>query len=156
LLLLSPDYLARDACYLVELQQALRRHQAGLARIVPVLLRPTDLLGSPLCALQRLPTDGRALTEQPDRGRAWVDVVAHLHEVLASLRARAIAPPPPGSDQPAPPDGPYQPALHVHRLRDERRALPRLLRPGAPVALQGPNHAGKRWLLGHLIAVTVR
>ncbi len=40
LLLISPDYLASNyACE--EMQRALERHQAGTARVIPVILRPT-------------------------------------------------------------------------------------------------------------------
>src|SRR5438132_1232015 len=35
LLLVSPDYIASDYCYGIEMKQALRRHEAGEARVIP-------------------------------------------------------------------------------------------------------------------------
>jgi hypothetical protein len=43
LLLLSDDYLASDYCFDVEMDAARRRHEAGEAVVVPVLLRPVDV-----------------------------------------------------------------------------------------------------------------
>jgi hypothetical protein len=42
LLLISPDFLASDYCYGVEMQRALARHAAGKASVIPVILRPVD------------------------------------------------------------------------------------------------------------------
>src|SRR4051794_37931256 len=39
LLLVSPDFLASDYIDEVELKRALERHEAGAARVVPVILR---------------------------------------------------------------------------------------------------------------------
>src|SRR5690242_1028098 len=41
LLLISPDFIASDQCYTVEMQRALERQGAGEARVIPILLRPT-------------------------------------------------------------------------------------------------------------------
>src|SRR6266849_10426858 len=42
LLLVSPDFMASDYCYDIEMTQALARHEAGEARIIPIILRPVD------------------------------------------------------------------------------------------------------------------
>src|SRR6266566_7385223 len=42
LLLISADFLASDACYQIEMQQALERHRAGVARVIPIIVRPCD------------------------------------------------------------------------------------------------------------------
>ena len=42
LLLVSADFLASDYCWGVELKRAMERHDAGQARVVPVILRPAD------------------------------------------------------------------------------------------------------------------
>src|SRR5436305_11535747 len=38
-LLVSPDYMASDYCYSIEMKRAIERHERGEARVVPVLLR---------------------------------------------------------------------------------------------------------------------
>ena len=40
LLLISADFLASDYCYDVEVRRAMDRHEAGEARVVPIILRP--------------------------------------------------------------------------------------------------------------------
>src|SRR5262245_30934908 len=55
LLLISSDFIASDYCFGVEVAQAMERHEAGLARVIPVLLRPTDWEGMPFSKLQALP-----------------------------------------------------------------------------------------------------
>ena len=42
LLLISSDFIASDYCYDVEVQRAMERHNAGEARVIPVILRPVD------------------------------------------------------------------------------------------------------------------
>src|SRR5579871_4579253 len=42
LLLISADFMASDFCYSIEMQQAIARHQANQARVIPIILRPTD------------------------------------------------------------------------------------------------------------------
>jgi hypothetical protein len=42
LLLVSADFLASDYCYDREMRRALERHDAGEARVIPVILRPVN------------------------------------------------------------------------------------------------------------------
>ena len=42
LLLVSPDFIASDYCYDIEMKRALERHDKGEARVIPVILRPVD------------------------------------------------------------------------------------------------------------------
>src|SRR4051812_14616359 len=42
LLLVSADFLASRYCRDVEVARAMERHEAGTARVIPVLLRPVD------------------------------------------------------------------------------------------------------------------
>src|SRR5437667_9798619 len=42
LLLVSADFIASKFSYQIEMQRALERHDAGLARVIPIILHPTD------------------------------------------------------------------------------------------------------------------
>jgi hypothetical protein len=42
LLLVSPDFMASDYCFDVEVNCAMKRHEAGEARVVPIILRSGD------------------------------------------------------------------------------------------------------------------
>src|SRR2546429_9970665 len=42
LLLVSPDFIASDYCYSIEVKRALERHEHGEAKVIPIILRPVD------------------------------------------------------------------------------------------------------------------
>jgi hypothetical protein len=75
LLLISADFLASDYCYDLEMGRALERHDAGAARVIPIVLRPVDnLWKAPFGKLQALPTDGKAVTLWDNQDAAFADV----------------------------------------------------------------------------------
>ena len=47
LLLISKDFMASDFCYSTEMEQAMARHHANQARVIPILLRQTNWTGAP-------------------------------------------------------------------------------------------------------------
>lgn len=85
LLLVSPDFLASDYCYEVEMTRAMERHQAGQAIVIPVILRPCDWHGAPFGKLMATPTDGRPVTQWPDRDEAFLDVVRSVRAAVEKL-----------------------------------------------------------------------
>jgi len=62
LLLVSPDFMASDYCYDIEVKRALERHDAGEARVIPVILRPVDWHEAPFGKLKPLLTDGKPIS----------------------------------------------------------------------------------------------
>ena len=93
LLLISSDFLASDYCYSTEMNRALERHDAGEARVIPVLLRPVDLEGTSFSKLQALPTNRRPIMKWPKRDDAFLDVVQGIRRVVGELRATHAANP---------------------------------------------------------------
>ncbi|WP_437283624.1 TIR domain-containing protein [Sorangium sp. So ce375] len=89
LLLVSADFLASDYCFDNEMRRALEHHNAGQARVIPVILRETDWHGAPFDRLQALPRDGRPVTSWRNRDEAWTDVVKGIRRAVEALRARA-------------------------------------------------------------------
>jgi tetratricopeptide (TPR) repeat protein len=85
LLLISADFIASDYCYGIEMQRALDRHHAQQARVVPIILRPTDRSGTPFAALQFLPSNGKAVTTWQNRDEAWLDVANGIRKVIEDL-----------------------------------------------------------------------
>lgn len=59
LLLVSPDFLASDYCYTIEMQRAIERHDLGEATVIPIILRHVYWQGAPFGKLQALPKDGK-------------------------------------------------------------------------------------------------
>lgn len=85
LLLISPPFMASDYCYDLEMQRSIERHDAGSARVIPIILRPCDWKGSPFSKLQVLPKDGKPVTQWSDRDTAFLDVVQGIRRAVESL-----------------------------------------------------------------------
>lgn len=85
LLLISPDFLASDYCYSNEMVQALERHSAGDARIIPIILRPVNLQRAPFNRIQPLPKDAKPVRKWANRDEAFLDVVNGIEKVIGDL-----------------------------------------------------------------------
>src|SRR5215468_1488738 len=85
LLLISPDFLASDYCYNIEMKLALERHTTGAAVVVPIILRPVDWSGAPFAELQALPRDGKALTTWTNRDEAFASVAMGIHAIVTNF-----------------------------------------------------------------------
>ena len=82
LLLLSPDFIASDYYYSVEMAQAIERHKLGEAYVIPVLLRPIVWQDLPvLKQLSLLPADEVPITRKPDQDEAMVEVVVGITKI---------------------------------------------------------------------------
>lgn len=82
LLLVSPDFLASDYCYDVEVKRAMERHEAGEARVIPVILRACDWHSAPFGKLLAVPTDGKPIRSWADLDEAFLDVVRRIRAAL--------------------------------------------------------------------------
>jgi len=82
LLLISPDFLASDYCYDVEMQRALERHRRGAACVIPIILRPVDWHDAPFARLQCLPRNGKPITEWANHDTAFRDIVEGLRRTI--------------------------------------------------------------------------
>lgn len=91
LLLISPDFLASDYCYGVEMQRALARHTAGEASVIPVILRPVDWQGTPFAHLQCAPTDAKPVTKWANRDEAFRDVATSIWTAIEQLRLHSTS-----------------------------------------------------------------
>src|SRR5204863_4070318 len=63
LLLVSPDFIASDYCYNIEMQRALQRHEAGEACVIPIVIRPCEWNKTPIARLQCLPRNCKPVTK---------------------------------------------------------------------------------------------
>ncbi len=81
LLLISADFLASTYCYDIEVSLAMERHNAGEARVIPIILRPCDWHSAPFGKLQALPTDGK-----PVDSRNWYNKDEAFHNVSQGIR----------------------------------------------------------------------
>lgn len=86
LLLVSPDFLASDYCYDVEMQMALEREAKGEVKVIPVILRACDWHTAPFGKLQALPKDGKAITSWANRDEAWNDVAKGIRTAVTEIK----------------------------------------------------------------------
>ncbi len=95
LLLISADFLASRYCYSIEMKRALERHEAGEARVIPIILRPVDWEQEPsLHKLQALPTSAKAVTTwsmPPTYDEAFLDIARGIRKVVEEHGKHLIA-----------------------------------------------------------------
>ena len=95
LLLISPDFLASDYCYDVEMKRAVERHEQGDAHVIPVLLRKVHgWQCAPFGKLQALPTGEKPVTSWRIRDEAFADVARGIWNAIGQLGAHQTEPPP--------------------------------------------------------------
>jgi tetratricopeptide (TPR) repeat protein len=86
LLLVSASFIASEFCYGREMTLALQRHENGLARVVPVILRPCDWETAPFGKLQALPALARAITTWSNQDEAFLNVARGIRGMLEGLQ----------------------------------------------------------------------
>lgn len=83
LLLVTADFLASDYCYDIEMKRALARHDAGEARVIPIILRPCDWTSADFGKLQALPRDGKPISSWTTQDHAFSEVARGLRRAIA-------------------------------------------------------------------------
>jgi tetratricopeptide (TPR) repeat protein len=147
LLLISADFIHSDFCYSIEMNQAIDRHNAGEARVIPILLRPTDWQGAPFDKLKMLPTDAKVVTSWPTQDDAFLDVVQGIRKAIDDLTNNRIIVNPSivsgttssGTTQVPIWNIPYQRNLLFTGREDVLKKLSQALRTGKTAALAQPQ-----------------
>ena len=88
-LLLSAEFIASDRCYDQEMQLALELSNAGSARLIPVILFPTEWEMLPLQRYSPLPANGTAVSRWRDREEALLEVARGIRKVVEELTGQA-------------------------------------------------------------------
>lgn len=88
-LLISAEFVNSDRCYELEMQRALEFSAAGTARLIPVLLSPTDWEVLPLKRFRALPANGTAVSLWRNREDALLEVARGIRKVVEELAGRA-------------------------------------------------------------------
>ena len=153
LLLISADFLASDFIWKVELTQAIERHEDGNARIIPIILRPTDWQIDNLKKLQALPTNAKPITTWDNEDEAFLDVVQGIRRVIQALTLDGVIekklP-----DKIAPnPFGDRGRITQAERFFGREFLLQEIfaeLRKGGSISLVGESQVGKSSILEHI------
>lgn len=88
LLLISSDFISSTYCYDVEMKRAMERHEAGEARVIPILLRPVFWENAPFGKLNGLPTDMKAVTNWDNQDEAFLNIVKGISDVVKELKEK--------------------------------------------------------------------
>jgi hypothetical protein len=89
LLLISPDFLASDVSH-SEMERAMLRHRAGLAYVIPLLLRPVDYELASFASLQTLPRNGRAVTAWENHDEAFADIAKDIRLAIKQWNSHSL------------------------------------------------------------------
>ncbi len=92
LLLVSPDFIASDYCYSIEVTQALARHEKGDAYVLPIILRPIEWKETPFGKMRSLPSDGNPIVGSSWQytDEAFADVARGIQKVVEEVRAKLL------------------------------------------------------------------
>jgi tetratricopeptide (TPR) repeat protein len=85
LLLISPAFMASERCYRIEMIEAMKRHEAGEARVIPIILRPVYWQNEPFSKLQVLPTGGKPVKSWRQRDEAFADIAMGIQKIAQEL-----------------------------------------------------------------------
>lgn len=90
--LVTASLLADDRFYRDHLGVALRRHQAGQAKLVPLMLSPCDVMSTPLFELNTLypKPKGRAVSQKPDRRETLTTFAQELRGIVERMLNQPI------------------------------------------------------------------
>lgn len=90
--LISADFIDSDYCFEIEMKRAMELHEAGQARVIPVILRPCDWKDAPFAKLQALPRDAAPVTTWGNQDEAFLSVVDGIRMVLDEFNPRRTQP----------------------------------------------------------------
>jgi tetratricopeptide (TPR) repeat protein len=153
LLLVSPDFIASDYHWTVEITRALEQNAAGKASVIPVLLRSVDWETPPIDKLSPLPSNRKPITSWANRDDAFYEVVKGIREAIALLVASSNYSPPQQTSQELD-DRQYQVTSLINeadRLREDKNFEEAALKYKAALSLD-PNSAYAYNYLGNALS----
>ena len=86
MLLVSAAFLASEHHWGLEMEQAMARHEAGEACVIPVIVRPVDWQHAPFGKLQACPKGAKAITTWTNRDEAFADIARSIRQAVEQLR----------------------------------------------------------------------
>src|SRR6266700_84162 len=147
LLLISPNFMASDYCYGIEMQRALERHKNGEVQVIPIILRPVEWEGAPFAHLQCLPRDAKAVTEWDNRDAAFRDIARGIRTAIEQLPSTSTQPQPVPAASGAPATASTR-ALAVPTDRNRPRMLKRVHATWIAGVLEQSLHGAALLVLG--------
>lgn len=89
LLLISPDFIASDYCYGIEMRKAMEKHETGQSLVIPIILRPVIWEDTPFQKLQVLPANKKPVTIWRNIDEAFLDIANGIREAIKMLKVNS-------------------------------------------------------------------
>ncbi|MEO6891765.1 MAG: toll/interleukin-1 receptor domain-containing protein, partial [Ktedonobacteraceae bacterium] len=86
LLLVSQHSMQDESLFQIETRGAMQRHEAGVARVIPILLSPCNWQQAPFAKLLALPKPAKPITSWNTSEAAYVDIVKNIGAVITELQ----------------------------------------------------------------------
>lgn len=93
LFFLSADFLSSEYSQGAEVRRALQRTQEGKARMIPILLRPVNMVGTPFAQMQLLPKEGKPVTSYSNREEVWANISHEIGELAQRIQGTSTTQP---------------------------------------------------------------
>jgi hypothetical protein len=90
LLLISVDFNASDFIWEKELAEAMRRHEAGEAYVVPIILRNCQWRSMPYSKLQALPKNARPVSSYHSKDDAYTEIAKNIELLVDHIISKEI------------------------------------------------------------------
>lgn len=87
--LVSPDFIASDYIYDIEVKKAIERHRKGEVIIVPIIIRPCDFNSLEISKFQALPKNAQPISKWVDDDEAWLDVLLGIKKIIERFQKKA-------------------------------------------------------------------
>lgn len=88
LLLISPDFMASNYCFDIEMNRAMERYAAREALVIPVVLRPVDWSGAIFAKCQAFPKNAKPVTTWENRDEAFLNIAQGIRKAAEYLSRR--------------------------------------------------------------------
>jgi hypothetical protein len=93
LMLISPDFIDSDYCYLVESVRAFEKRERQEAVIMPIIIHPCVWEQTPFGQIQALPKNGKAISTFSNRDVGWLEVAKGVSLVIDELLQKTTTAP---------------------------------------------------------------
>ena len=85
LLIISQDFIVSDYCYNTEMEEALKRHDKGQARVIPIIAREASWEDTPIKNLQVLPEGAKPINSRTRREKTLKKIARGIEKEIEKL-----------------------------------------------------------------------
>lgn len=89
LFLISPDFIASDYSYEIELQRAIEKHDKQESVLIPIIIRHSSWHNSPIGNFQVLPREGKPISAWIDKDEAWLNVFEGIRNICLDFKGNS-------------------------------------------------------------------